>query len=129
MRTWYCAGRPGRVRCEPAGRVWFAALGRLVPRGRWAEVFPVCPATLLAWHRRLAAKKYDTSRRRAGANARRTSEQADQRTGAAYSAQISQRRAAGCDVRRRPGPRWSVRVIAAGRSLQVGVASDRDGRL
>jgi putative transposase len=28
------------------------------------EVFPVTPATLLAWHRRLAAKKYDTSKRR-----------------------------------------------------------------
>ncbi len=27
-------------------------------------VFPVTPATLLAWHRKLAAKKYDTSRRR-----------------------------------------------------------------
>ena len=54
----------GRVRYEPADRAWFAALARLVPRGRWAEVFPVTPATLLAWHRRLAAKKYDTSKRR-----------------------------------------------------------------
>ena len=54
----------GRVRYEPADRVWFAALARLVPRRRWAEVFPVCPATVLAWHRRLVAKKYDTSRRR-----------------------------------------------------------------
>jgi putative transposase len=54
----------GRVRYEPADRVWFAALARLVPRGRRAEVFPVTPATLLAWHRRLAAKKYDTSKRR-----------------------------------------------------------------
>ena len=53
----------GRVRYEPADRVWFAAVARLVPRRRWAEVFPICPATLLAWHRRLAAKKYDTSRR------------------------------------------------------------------
>jgi putative transposase len=35
-----------------------------VPRRRWAEVFPVTPATLLAWHRRLAARKYDTSGRR-----------------------------------------------------------------
>ena len=33
-------------------------------RPRWAGVFPVTPATLLAWHRRLAARKYDTSRRR-----------------------------------------------------------------
>lgn len=53
-----------RVRYEPADRAWFAALARLVPRRRWAEIFPVTPATLLAWHRRLAAKKYDTGRRR-----------------------------------------------------------------
>jgi putative transposase len=54
----------GRVRYEPAGRAWFAALARLVPCKRWAQVFPVTPATLLAWHRTLAAKKYDTSKRR-----------------------------------------------------------------
>ena len=53
-----------RVRYEAADRAWFAALARLVPRRRWAEVFPVAPATLLAWHRRLAAKKNDTSKRR-----------------------------------------------------------------
>jgi hypothetical protein len=54
----------GRVRYEPADRAWLAALARLVPRRRWAEVFPVTPATLLAWHRRLAAGKYDMSKRR-----------------------------------------------------------------
>ena len=54
----------GRIRYEPADRVWFTALARLIPRERWAGVFPVTPATLLAWHRRLAARKYDTSRRR-----------------------------------------------------------------
>jgi putative transposase len=54
----------GRVRYEPADRVWFAALARLIPRRRWADVFPVTPATLLAWHRKLATKKYDTSKRR-----------------------------------------------------------------
>jgi len=54
----------GRVRYEPADRVWFAALARLLPRRRWTEVFPVTPATLLAWHRRLAASKYDTSNSR-----------------------------------------------------------------
>ena len=54
----------GRVRYELADRAWFAALARLVPRRRWAEVFPVKPAALLAWHRRMAAKKYDTSKRR-----------------------------------------------------------------
>ena len=53
-----------RVRYEPTDRVWFAALARLIPRRRRADVFPVTPATLLAWHRKLAAKKYDTSKRR-----------------------------------------------------------------
>ena len=56
--------RAGRVRYEPADRVWFAALARLLPRRRWAEVFPVRPATLLAWQRRLAAGKYDASNSR-----------------------------------------------------------------
>jgi putative transposase len=54
----------GRVRYESADRVWFTALAQLIPRQRWAGVFPVTPATLLAWHRRLAARKYDTSKRR-----------------------------------------------------------------
>jgi transposase InsO family protein len=54
----------GRIRYDPADRVWLAALTQFIPRRRWAEVFPVTPATLLAWHRRLAARKYDTSRRR-----------------------------------------------------------------
>ena len=54
----------GRIRYEPGERAWFAALTRFIPRRRWAEVFPVTPATLLAWHRRLAARKYDTSKRR-----------------------------------------------------------------
>jgi hypothetical protein len=62
----------GRIRYEPADRVWFTALTRLIPRRRWAGVFPVTPATLLAWHRRLAARKYDTSSRRNPA-ARRSS--------------------------------------------------------
>ena len=57
----------GRIRYEPTDRVWFAALARLLPRRRWTEIFPVTPATLLAWQRRLVARKYDTStRRRAG---------------------------------------------------------------
>jgi putative transposase len=54
----------GRVRYEPADRAWFAALARLVPRRHWSEVFPVTPATLLAWHRKLVAGKYDTSKSR-----------------------------------------------------------------
>ena len=53
----------GRVRYEP-DRAWFAAPAQFVPRRRWAGVFPVTPATLLAWHRRLVARKYDTSTRR-----------------------------------------------------------------
>ena len=48
----------GRVRYDPADRVWFAALAWLIPRNRWTEVFPVTPATLLAWHRKLAAGKH-----------------------------------------------------------------------
>ena len=54
----------GRIRYAPGDRAWFAALTRFIPRRRWAEVFPVTPATLLVWHRGLAARKYDTSKRR-----------------------------------------------------------------
>ena len=54
----------GRVRYGPADRLWLAALARLIPRRRWAAIFPITPATLLAWHRRLVAGKYDTSKRR-----------------------------------------------------------------
>jgi putative transposase len=53
-----------RIRYEPADRVWLAALAGLLPRRRWTEIFPVTPATLLAWHRKLAERKYDTSGRR-----------------------------------------------------------------
>jgi putative transposase len=56
-----------QVRYQPGDRLWLAALSRLVPRRRWGEVFAVTPATLLAWHRRLVARKWDyTSRRRPG---------------------------------------------------------------
>jgi hypothetical protein len=51
----------GRARYEPGDRVWLAALARRIPRRRWTDVFPVTPATLLAWHRQLAGSKYDTS--------------------------------------------------------------------
>ena len=54
----------GPIRYEPAGRVWFAALARLLPRRRWTGIFPVTPATLRAWHRKLAGRKYGTSGRR-----------------------------------------------------------------
>jgi hypothetical protein len=53
-----------RVRYEPADRVWFAALARLLPAGAGPVSSPVTPATLLAWHRKLAAGKYDASGRR-----------------------------------------------------------------
>jgi hypothetical protein len=52
------------VRYQPPDRAWLAALARLIPRSRWTGVFPVTPATLLAWHRKLTGRKYDTSRRR-----------------------------------------------------------------
>jgi putative transposase len=54
----------GQVRYEPADRLWFAALSGLVDRRRWREVFLVTPGTLLAWHRRLMARKWDYSARR-----------------------------------------------------------------
>lgn len=54
----------GPVRYEPADRLWFAALAALVDRRRWREVFPVTPGTLLTWHRRLVARKWDYSARR-----------------------------------------------------------------
>ncbi len=57
----------GRVRYQRAGRLWLAALSRLVPRCRWGEVFVVTAATLLAWHRRLVTRRWDyTNRRRPG---------------------------------------------------------------
>jgi hypothetical protein len=54
----------GQVRYEPADRFWFAALSSLLPRRRWHEIFPVQPATILAWHRRFIARKWDYSARR-----------------------------------------------------------------
>ncbi len=57
----------GRLRRDHADRVWLAALSRLVSRRRWAEVFPVTPATILRWHRALVARKWDyASRHRPG---------------------------------------------------------------
>jgi putative transposase len=57
----------GRVRYQPGDRLWLAVLSRLIPRRRWGEAFAVTPATLLAWHRRLVARKWDyTSKRRPG---------------------------------------------------------------
>jgi putative transposase len=53
-----------RVRYQPGDRLWLAALPRPIPRRRWGEVFAVTPATLLAWHRRLVARKWDYTNRR-----------------------------------------------------------------
>lgn len=53
-----------RVRYEPSDRLWLAALSSLIPRHRWAEIFSITPATLLAWHRQLVVKKWDYSQRR-----------------------------------------------------------------
>jgi transposase len=41
-----------------------ASIPTACARRRWTEIFPVTPATLLAWHRKLAGRKYDTSGRR-----------------------------------------------------------------
>ena len=49
----------GRVRYQPADRLWLAALSRLVPRRRWGQVFAVTPATVLAGTGGLAARRWD----------------------------------------------------------------------
>ena len=53
----------GRVCYQPGDRLWLAALSRLIPRRRWGDVFAVTPATLLARHRRLVARKWDYTSR------------------------------------------------------------------
>lgn len=47
------------VRYQWADRLWFAALSSLISRRRWAQGFPVTPGTLLGWHRRLVARRWD----------------------------------------------------------------------
>ncbi|MDL4821078.1 helix-turn-helix domain-containing protein [Actinomadura opuntiae] len=54
----------GRPRWDHGDRLWFAALSRLVPRWRWAGIFPVTPATILRWHRDLGARKWTFADRR-----------------------------------------------------------------
>ncbi|MFJ5609305.1 integrase [Streptomyces sp. NPDC093221] len=54
----------GPVRYEPADRFWLATLSSLIPRCRWPEIFPVTPGTLLAWHRRIIAAKWDHNAQR-----------------------------------------------------------------
>ena len=47
-----------RVHYQVEDRGWFAAPFTLIPRRRWAEVFPVTPGTVLARHRKPVAGKY-----------------------------------------------------------------------
>ena len=54
-----CRELTGLVRYETADRFWFAALSRLGHRSRWKMVFAVTPGTLLGWHRRFIAWKWD----------------------------------------------------------------------
>ncbi|WP_021592223.1 hypothetical protein [Actinomadura welshii] len=59
-----CRRLGGRPRWDHGDRRWFAALPRLVPRWRWAGIFPVTPATILRWHRDLVARKWTFADRR-----------------------------------------------------------------
>jgi putative transposase len=54
-----------RPKLQPADRVVFAALSRLLPRARWS-IFFVTPATLLRWHRQLLARHWTYSHTRPG---------------------------------------------------------------
>src|SRR4029453_15847964 len=55
-------GRPG---FETHDRVLLAAFSRMLPRRSWAA-FSVRPETLLAWHRRLVARRWPYPHRRPG---------------------------------------------------------------
>ena len=79
----------GPVRYEPADRFWLSALSSLIPRHRWAIVFPITPGTLLAWHRRLISNKWDYSARR-GAQRSTTDSRRAQETRAAPGERESQ---------------------------------------
>jgi hypothetical protein len=55
----------GRPAYQPADRALLAAFSCLLPRARWAA-FGVTPATLLAWHRRMVARRWTYPHRRPG---------------------------------------------------------------
>lgn len=54
----------GQPRWGRVDRLWLAALSRLIHRRRWAEAFPVTPATILRWHRDFVARKWTSTHRR-----------------------------------------------------------------
>jgi hypothetical protein len=54
----------GRTRWDQADRLWLTALSRLLQRRRWADVFPITPATILRWHRGLVSRKWTYTDRR-----------------------------------------------------------------
>jgi putative transposase len=54
-----------RPALRPADRAFLAAASRLLPRPRWRAFF-VTPETLLAWHRRLIARRWTYPGRRPG---------------------------------------------------------------
>src|SRR5580693_6246099 len=57
----------GRLRWDHADRLWLTALSSLVSRRRWAEIFPVAPATILRWPAVLSPANGDrVNRRRPG---------------------------------------------------------------
>jgi len=57
--------RCGRSAYQPPDRALLAALSRPLPRSSWS-CFSVTPETLLAWHRRLVARRWTYPHRRPG---------------------------------------------------------------
>jgi transposase len=55
----------GRPAYQPADRALLAALSRLLPRSHWGT-FGVTPGTVLAWHRRLVARRWTYAHRSPG---------------------------------------------------------------